>query len=814
MEDATVWSVPSLLATETVDDTHPLRPYVSIAAMPLQALAATPTFALMVRAEELHLTTVHIVFRDEKPPSPDKVADARDAARVREEAALNRTEKLAAAKEAVAADPSNAVARAAVEQIRDEMDAAADEDAELDAEDAETERRELSASSLELVTLLLNMYSDDNDADTSNSSGMWHAQRSRVITALYARLARRVAEELRLRLVRDAASVLQERLTSAASRRLLVGPVKIQGIAGAPRVMSMTVTHAVDEPPSDSNRGVMPTPQGGHAAVKLPTRGGGGATTTRRGFVPRITFASVDSDGRYVASGELSGDFLRRRRDVGLEPHVEGGLLSAIQLCKPHYIVVGIGSGGKDAVRLRDDLVYMVAKLIRDGDSHGQALATDAQELLRSGPAFDQSAPDPVFVHAETRVGLVDDAASRLYAETTFCRVGLPSIAISRPLVRRGIGLARTAVEPLDVHAGVGADRLAAPAFRLHPLHYLVPVSGRIEAIRRGLVRAVAATGFDVNSALLRTKHRRVILRFVSGLGERKAAGFWAALDASDTGASASASAESGVLYSRRDIFDRKLLGRLVFISAVGFLRVREPEMHRGCSQAEAIDSRRTALSRRPKSVKADRLEDLYDPLDDSRVHPEEYLVAVKIAEEALRDDETETDVRQKVSAKRSVAAVMESPGGLAQLDLAQYAGHLKKAKRGEMKRLLELICEELGSHQTYKDPRQPANSPVQVAAVDLMAPTVTYLPGPGRCFHRNGVGPPPVQRRRQGHRVGRAVDGDEKERLCAARGRRARLFAAGKCGWASPRGSRPGSHAAVGLLVDVPHPQHSVPGF
>lgn len=748
MEDATVWSMPTQLATETVDDTHPLRPYVSVAAMPLQELAASPTFALMTRAEELHLTTVHIVFRDEKPPSPEKVAEAREAARGREEAGFKRSERLIAAKEASAADPGNGALSEAVRKVREETDAAADEDAELDAEDVETQRRELTADSLELVSLLLNMYSDDNDASTSNSSALWHAQRARVITALYARLARRVADELRRRLTRDAAAVLQERLTSAASRRLLVGPASIVGVTGAPRVLALTVTHEVDEPPSDAHRGIMPTPQGGHAAVKLPgNRGGGGgpATSTRRGFMPRITFASVDSDGRFVASGELSGVFLRRRRDEPPEPAAEAGLLSAIQLCKPHYIVVGIGSGGKDAVRLRDDMVAAVAKLIRDGDAHGVALATDAPTFVRNFEAFGMDADkiDPMtdgYRHAQSRVGLVDDAASRLYAETSFCRVGLPSIAVSRPLVRRAIGLARCAVEPLDVLAGVGADRLAAPAFRLHPLHYLVPVPGRIEALRRGLVRAVAATGFDVNSALLRAKHRRVILRFVSGVGERKAAGFWAALDSSDTGATASASAESGVLYSRRDIFDRKLLGRVVFISAVGFLRVRDPELHRGGSQAEAIDSRRTALARRPKSVKADRLEDLFDPLDDSRVHPEEYLVAIKIAEEALRDDEAEPEAsRQKVSAKRSVAAVMEAPGGLAQLDLAQYAGHLKKAKRGEMKRLLELICVELSSHQTYKDPRQIVNTAVRVAPppeMGISAPTVSYLPGPRAVFY------------------------------------------------------------------------------
>eukprot|EP00170_Pyropia_yezoensis_P006203 contig_25246_g6222 len=746
MEDATVWTMPTPLATETVDDTHPLRPYVSIAAMPLQELAASPTFALMARAEELHLTTVHIVFRDEKPPSPEKMAEAREAARVREEAAFRRSERLAMAREASASDPSNSALTEATRKIREEMDAAADEDAEQDAEDAETQRRELTADTLELVSLLLNMYSDDNDANTSNSSAMWHAQRARVITALYARLARRVADELRRRLTRDAAAVLQERLTSAASRRLLVGPASIHGVTGAPRVMALTVTHEVDEPPSDANRGVMPTPQGGHAAVKLPgNRGGGGgpATSTRRGFMPRITFASVDSDGRFVASGELSGVFLRRRRDEKPELAAEAGLLSAIQLCKPHYIVVGIGSGGKDAVRLRDDMGGAVAKLIRDGDAHGVALATDAPTLVRSPDAFRMLEGDVIdptcdgYIHSMSHVGLVDDAAARLYAETSFCRVGLPSIAVSRPLVRRAIGLARCAVEPLDVLAGVGADRLAAPAFRLHPLHYLVPVAGRIEALRRGLVRAVAATGFDVNSALLRAKHRRVILRFVSGVGERKAAGFWAALDSSDTGATASASAESGVLYSRRDIFDRKLLGRIVFISAVGFLRVRDPELHRGGSQAEAIDSRRTALARRPKSVKADRLEDLFDPLDDSRVHPEEYLVAIKIAEEALRDDEAEPEAsRQKVSAKRSVAAVMESPDGLSQLDLAQYAGHLKKAKRGEMKRLLELICVELRSHETYKDPRQSVNTAVRVAAPDVSGPVISFLPGPRAVFY------------------------------------------------------------------------------
>ena len=152
--------------------------------------------------------------------------------------------------------------------------------------------------------------------------------------------------------------------------------------------------------------------------------------------------------------------------------------------------------------------------------------------------------------------------------------------------------------------------------------------------MRRALVRSVCTTGVDINR-VLSVPHLKPLVSFAGGLGEHKANALIRALEAV-------LSEEDKSLRSRKHLWTKEFMGRIVFLSAAAFLRVRDPELHSGGSTSRAIEFRRRRLDRRSPGRRMDEDDEdaFYDPMDDSRIHPEHYAVAIKIADEALRDDD------------------------------------------------------------------------------------------------------------------------------------------------------------------------------
>ena len=166
--------------------------------------------------------------------------------------------------------------------------------------------------------------------------------------------------------------------------------------------------------------------------------------------------------------------------------------------------------------------------------------------------------------------------------------------------------------------------------------------------------------GVDINLAM---KHRHLasLLQFIPGLGPRKVSYL---LD--------KISHELGVLRMRRELF-QNILEKIVYINCCGFIKINPDQ--------EALED----------------MGAVYDALDTTRIHPDFYQMAVKIAREALKEPQNEKG--------DPIRKILQDPKKLEELDLIYYARHLGKREKSNMIVLIEFIAQEL-THP-FQDPRQ-----------------------------------------------------------------------------------------------------------
>jgi transcription elongation factor SPT6 len=149
-------------------------------------------------------------------------------------------------------------------------------------------------------------------------------------------------------------------------------------------------------------------------------------------------------------------------------------------------------------------------------------------------------------------------------------------------------------------------------------------------------------------------------LQFVSGLGPRKAQAMIAKINRKF----------GGKLQSRQDLIEGEICSANIFMNCASFIRIKE----------------RHFLNKRH----------LYgiDPLDDSRIHPEDYDIARKMAADALDVDDTTADLENP---SQHVIEIMENDSQrLYMLMLDDYADELERSEHKLKKIALNEMREEL----------------------------------------------------------------------------------------------------------------------
>ncbi|KAI9256228.1 SH2 domain-containing protein [Sporodiniella umbellata] len=248
---------------------------------------------------------------------------------------------------------------------------------------------------------------------------------------------------------------------------------------------------------------------------------------------------------------------------------------------------------------------------------------------------------------------IVDDETARLYKNSRRAQQEFPE---HNETMRYCISLARRLQNPVMEYTGLDRDLLA---IRHHDLQHLIPEEKLLYSLERALISVVNDLGVDINAAI-QSPYLASALQYVSGFGPRKAQSILKKIEA------------SGELESRTALVLRKLTPANTFMNCASYLRIRD------------IDGA--------------------DILDDTRIHPQDYELARKMAADALEIDEDEMDdYDSKVAVVSRV--IKEYPDKLNDLILDDYAVVLRRQYNAPKRQILEHIKLELQG--PYHDRRE-----------------------------------------------------------------------------------------------------------
>lgn len=411
-------------------------------------------------------------------------------------------------------------------------------------------------------------------------------------------------------------------------------------------------------------------------------------TSVDRRQSPNVA-VTVDESGDVKKVAILPGQSgPRAPRAPGMPRALSDDEKALIELCesiRPHVIVVNVGAG------------HLSERMFNS--------AVRAAEEWAEVPIENRG-----FDHASTGAPIVvygDDDVPRVYSAS---RRGAEEFATETQAVRFAIGQARYLQNPLAELAGMWplrGDGKGGPemglasygddllALGLHDLQDLVPTRMKLKAAERVMVEVANLVGVNLSAALARP-HMLPLLQFVAGFGPRKAlqlkeaAGTRTLVRREQLTMTAAEVAAMADRRERRRQFAGGI-GGVVYRNCAGFIRVLPPK-------------RRDGLL-----------------LERTRIHPECYPAAVKMAalalDEEVTDDPQEQNELVKACAKRFEEAAAEAAATyslpkdkLGEINVTEFATSLAAGDTGtgDAHQLftLTLIRDEL--RQPLRDPRRP----------------------------------------------------------------------------------------------------------
>ncbi|KAL4951975.1 SH2 domain-containing protein [Aspergillus filifer] len=262
-------------------------------------------------------------------------------------------------------------------------------------------------------------------------------------------------------------------------------------------------------------------------------------------------------------------------------------------------------------------------------------------------------------------VMIVNDEVARLYQNSERAKKDHPSFA---PLTHYCVALAKYLQSPLKEYASLGRDIVS---IQFKPGQQLVTQELLLKQLETALVDMVNLVGVDINEAISDTATAN-LLPYVCGLGPRKAAHLLKIVNMS-----------GGVVGNRQDLLgvgkQYPAMGVKVWNNSASFLYI----------DFESAD--------------ADA-----DPLDNTRVHPEDYDIARKMAADALELDEEDIQGETQENGPAAIVRKLlreDAQDRVNDLILEEYAEQLEKNLNQRKRATLETIRAEL--QQTYEELRK-----------------------------------------------------------------------------------------------------------
>ncbi|KAL7079838.1 hypothetical protein ACQ4LE_000385 [Meloidogyne hapla] len=283
-------------------------------------------------------------------------------------------------------------------------------------------------------------------------------------------------------------------------------------------------------------------------------------------------------------------------------------------------------------------------------------LAEDIRNML-------QTEVDEKRFPVQIPVEITNSDAAKVYMNS---RMSMQEFVEFPPLLRQAVSLGRFALDPLNEICHLCNTEDDILYMKFHPLQNEIGKSELLFALQLECINRVNEVGVDINRCL-EFPHTAGLLQFVCGLGPRKALHLLKILKQNDN-----------LLESRTKLVTYCRMGPKVFMNAAGFIKIDTAKI-------------------------AERTDSYVEVLDGSRVHPETYEWARKMAVDALELDDA---VDQTVALEE----ILKAPERLKELDLDAFAEELTRQGFGNKNITLYDIRAEL--NYRYKDLRMPHMPP------------------------------------------------------------------------------------------------------
>ncbi|XP_056634239.1 transcription elongation factor SPT6 [Diorhabda sublineata] len=264
----------------------------------------------------------------------------------------------------------------------------------------------------------------------------------------------------------------------------------------------------------------------------------------------------------------------------------------------------------------------------------------------------------------QINVEIIDNELAKVYANSN---KGQADFRDYPELLRQAISLARRMQDPLIEYSQLCNSDEEILSLRFHPLQEQIQKDELLEALCLEFVNRTNEVGVDINLAVQQA-HKSSLVQFICGLGPRKGQALLKVLKQTNQR-----------LENRTQLVTSCHMGPKVFINCSGFIKIDTNSL-------------------------GDSTEAYVEILDGSRVHPETYEWARKMAVDALEYDDDEG-----ANPAGALEEILEAPERLKDLDLDAFAEELERQGFGNKSITLYDIRAELNCR--YKDLRQPFHS-------------------------------------------------------------------------------------------------------
>lgn len=380
------------------------------------------------------------------------------------------------------------------------------------------------------------------------------------------------------------------------------------------------------------------------------------AITVGQGSINDAVMAVLlDNEGNIRTS--LKFDNLR-------DAEAKEGFMELVDKRRPDVVV--IGGLSVHTARLKDD----AKAALRELTIRRLHLQAPLYEHFSSRDEYQEALArfDDDLEPSLTPLIFVNDATARLYMNSEEAAKDHPELP---PNGRFALGLALYTQNPLNAYCRLGRQVAAISYVEHH--QKLVPEERLLTHLERGLVNSVCFACLEVNSAAV-DPYARSMIPFIAGLGPRKADMLVKAINS------------LGTLVNRMQLTEFGTFGPTIFENVAGFL---------------CIDN----------DLKEFQLEDSNpaeqpEPLDMTRIHPEDYEFARKMCQDALDLDAEDVADQHKSSVVVQLMQDEDRARKLSELNIDDFAFNLHRQGEGNKRHTLGAIVAELIS---WRADRRPA---------------------------------------------------------------------------------------------------------